>query len=187
LRIRELNKSREGGLNKLYGDLITAKQEFLKSSFVPDANGTLRLTYGRIRGYSPADAVYMQPFTTLTGMLAKSTGEEPFIAPEAVTAASRSNTHKLFSLPDRNEIPVAMLYDTDTTGGNSGSPVINGKGQLVGVNFDRTFEATINDFAWNTNYSRSIGVDIRYALWITGVVYKGAHLLKEMQIELGDN
>jgi hypothetical protein len=187
LRIRELNKSREGGLNKLYGDLITAKQEFLKSSFVPDANGTLRLTYGRVRGYSPADAVYMQPFTTLTGMLAKATGEEPFIAPEAVTAASRSNTHKLFSLPDRNEIPVAMLYDTDTTGGNSGSPVINGKGQLVGVNFDRTFEATINDFAWNTNYSRSIGVDIRYALWITGVVYKGAHLLKEMQIELGDN
>jgi hypothetical protein len=186
LRLRELNKSRDGELNKLYGELITIKQEFLKTSFVPDANGTLRLTYGTIRGYSPADAVQMQPFTTLNGMLVKATGEEPFIAPEALKQASQSKPSKLFSLPGSNEIPVAMLYDTDTTGGNSGSPVINARGELVGVNFDRTFEATINDFAWNTNYSRSIGVDIRYALWITGVVFHGSHLLREMNISLDE-
>lgn len=79
-------------------------------------------------------------------------------------------------------VPVAILYDTDTTGGNSGSPVLNSKGQLVGVNFDRAFEATINDFAWNVDYSRSIGVDIRYCLWITGKVYGARHLLTEMNV-----
>ena len=82
--------------------------------------------------------------------------------------------------PKLKDIPIAILYDTDTTGGNSGSPILNGKGELVGVNFDRAFEATINDFAWNTEYSRSIGVDIRYVLWITDKVYGAKHLIKEM-------
>jgi hypothetical protein len=80
------------------------------------------------------------------------------------------------------EIPVNMLYSADTTGGNSGSPILDAQGRLVGVNFDRTFEATINDFAWNRNYSRSIGVDIRYVLWITGEVYGASHLLAEMGV-----
>jgi hypothetical protein len=75
---------------------------------------------------------------------------------------------------------VAFLYSTDTTGGNSGSPVLNSKGELVGVNFDRAFEATINDFAWNQRYSRSIGVDVRYVLWITGEVFGAKHLVQEM-------
>ena len=88
-----------------------------------------------------------------------------------------------FLNPKLNQVPVAILYDTDTTGGNSGSPVINARGELVGVNFDRAFEATINDFAWNESYSRSIGVDIRYVLWITGVVYEAENLLREMGVE----
>ncbi len=179
IRLRELNKAREGELNKLYGDLITVKQAFLNKSFIPDANGTLRLTFGTVRGYSPADAVSMHPFTTVTGMLAKATGHDPFIAPEEVKQAHLKRHFGPFKLEDRDDVPVAMLYDTDTTGGNSGSPVINANGELVGVNFDRTFEATINDFAWNTDYSRSIGVDIRYVLWITGV-YGGESLLEEM-------
>ena len=74
-----------------------------------------------------------------------------------------------------------MLYSAETTGGNSGSPIFNARGELVGINFDRAFEATINDFAWNQSYSRSIGCDIRYALWITGTVYGAGHLLDEMQ------
>jgi S1-C subfamily serine protease len=85
--------------------------------------------------------------------------------------------------PRLKTVPVAFLYSTDTTGGNSGSPVLNAKGQLVGVNFDRAFEATINDFAWNQRYSRSIGVDIRYVLWITGEVFGAKHIVEEMQID----
>jgi hypothetical protein len=182
VRLRDLNKTREGELNKLYGHLLTVKQEFQQTQFIPDANGTLRLTYGTVRGYSPADAVLMRPFTTLSGMIAKATGADPFIVPDEVRNAWQQKKFGSYAVPQLNEVPVAILYDTDTTGGNSGSPVINGRGELVGVNFDRTFEATINDFAWNTNYSRSIGVDIRYALWITGVVYNANHLLHEMNV-----
>jgi len=82
--------------------------------------------------------------------------------------------------PRLKTVLVAFLYSTDTTGGNSGSPVLNAKGELVGVNFDRAFEATINDFAWNQRYSRSIGVDVRYVLWITGEVFGAKHLDQEM-------
>lgn len=184
LRQRELEKTRTGELNKLYGDLISVKQEFLKTDFVPDANGTLRLTFGTIRGYSPADAVQMTPFTTLSGLLAKTTGQDPFETPARVAELHQAGQLDPFRHPRLKDVPVAMLYDTDTTGGNSGSPVINARGELVGVNFDRTFEATINDFAWNTDYSRSIGVDMRYALWVTGVVYQSERLLSEMGIPL---
>jgi hypothetical protein len=85
-----------------------------------------------------------------------------------------------YAHPKLKDIPVCMLYDTDTTGGNSGSPVLNSKGELVGVNFDRCYEATINDFAWNAEYSRSIGVDIRYVLWLIDTVYGVQHLASEM-------
>ena len=85
-----------------------------------------------------------------------------------------------FADPELQDVPVCMLYNLDTTGGNSGSAVMNGRGELVGLNFDRTYDATINDFAWSEEYSRSIGVDIRYVLWMTGVVAGAAHLLQEM-------
>ena len=83
-----------------------------------------------------------------------------------------------YRLPKSNELPVAILYDTDTTGGNSGSPVMNAKGELVGINFDRAWGATINDYAWNEAYSRSIAVDIRYVLWVTEKVGKATFLLE---------
>lgn len=182
VELRELDKAREGRLARAYGELIDIKREFQAATFVPDANATLRLTYGYVRGYSPSDAVYKRPFTTLRGLLEKTTGEEPYITPPEVISAWRAGEFGRFVSPKLGQVPVALLYSTDTTGGNSGSPVLNSRGQLVGVNFDRTFEATINDFAWNAEYSRSIGVDIRYVLWITGVVYRGENLLAEMGI-----
>ncbi len=178
--LRELDKEREGQLGQLYGELISVKQQFLATQFVPDANATLRLTFGTVRGYSPEDAVYMAPATTLSGVIAKTTGVEPFVTPEKVVQMHAARDYGEYAHPELNDIPIAILYDTDTTGGNSGSPILNAKGQLVGVNFDRAFEATINDFAWNTNYSRSIGVDIRYVLWITDKVYGAKQLIKEM-------
>ncbi len=182
LELRDIDKAREGRLGQLYGSLIEVKQEFLATSFIPDANSTLRFTCGRVRSYSPADAVIRTPISTLKGVIEKTTGIEPFITPEAVLKKYAAGDFGRFVHPRLGQVPVAILYDTDTTGGNSGSPVFNSKGHLVGVNFDRCFEATINDFAWNPDYSRSIGVDIRYVLWITGTVYDGGHLLAEMGV-----
>ncbi|MEY4185212.1 MAG: hypothetical protein RIT02_246 [Planctomycetota bacterium] len=182
LQMRELDKTREGRLSRLYGSLLEVKEQFLRTGFIPDANGTLRFTSGRVRAYSPADAVVRTPISTLRGVMEKTTGQDPFITPEPVLRAYRAGDFGGFLHPRLGQVPVAILYDTDTTGGNSGSPVLNSKGELVGVNFDRCFEATINDFAWNADYSRSIGVDIRYVLWITGRVYGATQLLDEMGV-----
>ena len=180
VQLRESTKRREGQLNELYGLLLEIKQQQLQADFVPDANGTLRLTCGTIRGYNPADAVFKSPISTFRGVVEKTTGQEPFVTPEIVMEAWRSGKVGSYRHPELNEIPVALLYDTDTTGGNSGSPVLNSRGELVGINFDRCFEATINDFAWNANYSRSIGVDIRYVLWLVDQVYEARNLLAEL-------
>ncbi|MFN3189295.1 MAG: S46 family peptidase [Aureliella sp.] len=183
LALREQAKAREGKLDQLYGSLVTVKQEYLKQKFVPDANATLRLTYGHVKGYSPEDAVYKSPITTLGGAVAKVTGADPFVLPPVIVDKHAQKDFGRFMHPQLKDVPTAILYDTDTTGGNSGSPILNGEGRLVGVNFDRAFEATINDFAWNESYSRSIGVDIRYALWLTGNVFGAEHLLKEMGVK----
>ncbi len=183
LQLREQAKSRAGKLDQLYGNLVTVKQTFLQQNFVPDANATLRLTYGHIKGYSPEDAVYKSPITTLGGAVAKATGVEPFVLPQSIIEKHQAGDFGQFMHPKLGDVPTAILYDTDTTGGNSGSPILSGEGKLVGVNFDRAFEATINDFAWNESYSRSIGVDIRYALWITGNVFGANHLLAEMGVQ----
>jgi hypothetical protein len=183
IQLRDTDKTREGRLGQLYGLLMDIKKEFLATSFVPDANATLRFTSGRVKSYSPADAVIRTPISTLKGVIEKTTGVEPFDTPEAVLKKYAAGDFGRFVHPRLGQVPVAILYDTDTTGGNSGSPVLNAKGHLVGVNFDRCFEATINDFAWNKDYSRSIGVDIRYVLWITGTVYEATHLLDEMGVK----
>jgi hypothetical protein len=155
LEVREKQKARRGALDPLYARLSDVKGLYLGKSFIPDANSTLRLTYGRIKGYSPADAVYYEPFTALRGVLEKTTGTEPFDTPAALFDLSKARDFGAFKHPKLDDIPVCMLYDTDTTGGNSGSPVINARGELAGVNFDRTYEATINDYAWSEEYSRS--------------------------------
>jgi hypothetical protein len=182
-KIRETRQRRTAELSKLSALLIDVKQRFLKKDFVPDANSTLRFTYGHIRGYSPADASYLSPITTLTGVMEKTKDEYPYATPQAVRDLYKAKDYGQFRLKKKNELPVAILYDTDTTGGNSGSPVMNAKGELVGVNFDRAWGATINDYAWNEAYSRSIAVDIRYVLWMTEKVGKAGFLLKEMGVQ----
>ena len=97
------------------------------------------------------------------------------------------NTQKAYDLAayykkEIDDVPVNILYNMDTTGGNSGSPIMNAYGDLIGVNFDRAYDATINDFAWNESYSRSIGVDIRYVLWIADKIDNAQFILKEMGI-----
>lgn len=182
-KLKERGKRYKGALDNLLAKLISVKKRFLGKDFIPDANSTLRLTYGRIRGYSPADAVYFNPITTIKGMLEKNTGKFPFSVPQKFLDLYYKKDFGRFKHKDLNNVPVAMLYDMDTTGGNSGSPVLNSKGELVGLNFDRVFEATINDYAWNENYSRSIGVDIRFVLWFTQKFGGADYILKEMGIK----
>ncbi|HDP95393.1 MAG TPA: S46 family peptidase [Candidatus Aminicenantes bacterium] len=181
-RIEEEGKARKGRLDEQLARLVEVKRRFLGRDFIPDANGTLRLTMGRIRGYSPADAVKMAPLTTLGGLVEKHRGQPPFIAPERLRQLVAKNHDGGFADPVPGQVPVAMLYDCDTTGGNSGSPVLDARGKLVGLNFDRVFEATVNDYAWSDRFSRSIGVDIRFILWFLSE-YSGAHhLVREMGV-----
>ncbi len=179
---KEIGKTRKGALDQLYSKLIDVKKEFMGSEFVPDANGTLRLTYGNIRGYSPRDAVYSYPITTLDGVVEKTTSEFPFDSPERLLKLHKHKKFGRFGHPKLGSVPVGILYNMDTTGGNSGSAVLNAKGELVGINFDRAYEATINDFAWSEDYSRSIAVDIRYVLWVLDIYSDADYLLEEMGV-----
>jgi hypothetical protein len=180
--LRETQKARKGALDTLFARLGEIKELYLGKAFIPDANNTLRLTFGRIKGYEPADAVHFEPFTTLTGVLEKTTGEPPFNTPPGIAELSKARDFGRFEHPVLKDVPVCMLYDADTTGGNSGSPVLNARGELIGVNFDRTYEATINDYAWSEDYSRSIAVDIRYVLWVAQKFGGADFLLEEMGI-----
>ena len=176
-------KRREGNLNQLMANYVAVKERFQETSFIPDANSTLRLTFGNIKGYSPADATYSPPFTTVKGIIEKgNSGTPEFQYPEAIRENWLEKNFGNYLKKDLNDVPVNMLYNMDTTGGNSGSPIMNAHGELIGVNFDRAYDATINDFAWNESYSRSIGVDIRYVLWIADKVDNAQFIIKELGI-----
>ncbi len=178
--LKKRAQRRNGALRALRARWLEVKKDFLKKDFIPDANGTYRMSFGFIEGYSPRDAVYDLPFTTPRGILEKNTGQAPFNAPDALLTLLRQKQFGAFVSTSAGTLPIDILYSTDTTGGNSGSPVLNARGELVGLNFDRTFEATINDFAWNHAYSRSIGVDIRYLLFLLKDYAKAQKLLHEM-------
>jgi hypothetical protein len=138
----------------------------------PDANGTLRVSFAHVKGYIPRDGVLFTPQTTLAGMLEKNTSAEPFaVPPFLVEAAGKTKPQ---------EIPLDFLADADTTGGNSGSPVINARGELVGLNFDRVWENVANDFGYNPTVARNISVDIRFFLWLLHDVQHADWIWKEL-------
>ena len=188
-KLNAQNNQYSAQLNALMPQFLDAKMAMNEATsqakiFVPDANATLRLTFGHIRGFTPADGVYNSPFTTLAGVLEKNDVNEnnDFLMPLLLRTLHQQKDFGNFAHPVLNDVPVAFLYDLDTTGGNSGSPVINANGELVGVNFDRAYTATINDFAWNDAYSRSIGCDVRYVCWVLQKYSKANNILAELGV-----
>ena len=148
----------------------------------PDANGTLRFSYAKVTGYSPREGLIATPQTTLTGQLAKLTGEAPFTLPQKVIDLAAGAKDTYWSDPALGDLPIAFLADADTTGGNSGSPAINGRGQFVGLNFDRVWENVAGDFGYNPARSRNIIVDVRYMLWLLDRVEDAGGLLEELGV-----
>lgn len=150
----------------------------------PDANATLRITYGTVRGYRPRpDAPEHVPFTKLSEMVAKNTGKEPFNAPQRLLDAARSGPFGPYVHQKLGEVPIDFLTDLDITGGNSGSPTLNARGELVGLAFDGNYEAMASDWLFMPDITRAIHVDLRYLLWLLDKVEGAAELLEEMGVK----
>jgi hypothetical protein len=147
----------------------------------PDANSTLRITFGRVAGYRPKDATWYAPQTTLSGVVEKEKGEEPFASPKALLAAAKEPT-TAYQDPDLKDVPVNFLSTCDTTGGNSGSPTLNANGELVGLLFDGNYESIDADFLFHEADTRSIHVDMKYVLWIMDAVDHAKELMKELGV-----
>jgi Peptidase S46 len=147
----------------------------------PDANRTLRFTYGEVKGYVPRDAASYQPFTTLAGVIEKDTGREPFDVPAKLKELYRA--HDFGPYADGDNVPVNFLSTTDIIGGNSGSPIMNGRGEQIGIIFDGNYEGLGNDFFYNDAKDRAIAVDIRYVLFIADKFGGAGYLLKELDIK----
>jgi len=179
------SKNHAGKMAVARPKVMEAVIAFNKASQKPiyaDANGTLRVTFGTVKGYQPRDGVAYQPFTTLKGISEKHTGQSPFNAPAAQLAAIAAGDFSAYAHPELKTVPVNFLSTVDTTGGNSGSPTLNGKAELVGLLFDGVIEGIIGNYDYDPALNRSIHVDSRYLLWQMEKVDGATNLTAEMEI-----
>jgi hypothetical protein len=175
-------KAAAGAMLLLRPKYVAALQEMdPQKPIAPDANGTLRVTFGTVRGYKPTpDAPEYRPFTLLSEMVKKNKGAAPFDVPPNLLDAVKANRFGTYLDTSLGEVPVDFLSDLDITGGNSGSATINGRGEIVGLAFDGNYESMASDWIFQPGITRTIHVDIRYVEWLMDAVYPAQHILKEM-------
>ena len=149
--------------------------------FFPDANSTLRVTYGKVNGYSPKDAIYYAPESTLKGVMEKYVpGDYEFDLPAKLIALYNQKDYGEYA--ENGEVPVNFLATNHTTGGNSGSPALDADGNLIGLNFDRVWEGTMSDYNYDPEICRNIMVDARYILFIIDKFANAQRLKEEMTL-----
>ena len=185
MQIEDATKALQGqsaALQPLYMQAIIDWQKSKGSLAYPDANSTLRVTYGNVLGGSPKDGLIYEPFTRLEGILEKDTGESPFNAPAKLLSLIEEKQYGPYKLDSINSVPVNFLTDLDSTGGNSGSATLNANAELVGLLFDGTFESVNSDWDFDPRTTRTIHVDARYMLWVMEYVDGATNLIDEMTI-----
>ena len=162
------------------GQMVYCRTQRVPKAFYPDANLTLRVAYGHIKGYSPADGTYYLPSSTMKGIMEKDN-------PEIFDYNIPQRYREIYAAKDfgewtdaTGEVPVCFIATNHTTGGNSGSPVINADGNLIGINFDRVWEGTMSDIVFDPEICRNISLDIRYVMFIIDKLAGAGHLLDEM-------
>ena len=173
-------------INLLYRAYMKGQMEYNDATnggkvFYPDANSTLRVTYGKVKGYKPADAIYYTPISSLDGIIEKDNPEiYDYNIPQKLRDLHAAKDYGQWEVD--GSVPVAFIAMNHTSGGNSGSPVLDAEGNLIGVNFDRVWEGTMSDVVYDPEICRNISIDIRYALFIIDKLAGAHHLLNEMEI-----
>ena len=171
-KVRELDKS----ITLTYKEYMKGQMAFEpQKAFYPDANLTLRIAYGHVEGYRPADAVYYTPVSTLRGIIEKDN-------PEIFDYNIPQTLRDIYARGGYEDQPVCFLATNHTTGGNSGSPVLNADGQLIGINFDRVWEGTMSDLVYDPEICRNISLDVRYLLFVIQEIGHAGYLLDEMNL-----
>lgn len=186
MALENRRKEVDGNLERVIPQYMQAVIAWKKSQgkpVYPDANSTLRVSYGKVAPYTPRDGISKGPFTTVEGIAAKHTGSAPFNAPQKLLAAIKEQRYGGFKDATLGTVPVNFLSSADTTGGNSGSAVLNKNGELIGLNFDSTYESITKDWYFDQAITRAIHVDIRYLLWVMQEIDGADNLLKEMTIK----
>ncbi|WP_024869658.1 S46 family peptidase [Pseudoxanthomonas suwonensis] len=183
IRLEAEQKAREGEqlrLRPAYMHALAAWRAKQGRPLYPDANGTLRVSYGNLQRLEPRDAVTYAPVTTVAGIVQKNTGQVPFDAPQPLLDAIARGDFGDTADPALGTQTVNFLTNLDTTGGNSGSPVLNARGELIGLNFDSNWEAVSASWWFDPRYKRAVHVDMRYMRWLMETVYPAPHVLREM-------
>ena len=185
LRLEQESKQRNGELLRLrpfYMQTLIAYRNAQGRAVYPDANSTLRVSYGKVSALTPRDGVDYRPLTTVAGIVEKHTGVVPFNAPKPLLDAIAKGDFGSTADAQLGTQTVDFMTNLDTTGGNSGSPVLDAQGRLIGLNFDSNWEAVSASWMFDPRYKRAIHVDMRYLRWILAKVYPAPNLLKEMNL-----